>query len=217
MDALSPAQAARRQEPPSNTQRGYFFAMYPRCDRANGSISYPAADAYCAGMLELERLHHEHATALLAFEQENRAYFAASVSDRGDEFFTHFDARLADLLTVQAAGQCHFHVVVGSGGEILGRVNLVDATDGCAELGYRIAERAAGRRLATSAVREVIVRAATAYGLTALRARTTLDNGGSQAVLARNGFTATGEIIVGDRPGLSYVRDLRVDHDETTR
>jgi len=36
---------------------------------------------------ELELLNAGHAPAVLAFELGNRAYFAASISDRGDEFF----------------------------------------------------------------------------------------------------------------------------------
>jgi [ribosomal protein S5]-alanine N-acetyltransferase len=42
---------------------------------------------------ELQRLHAGHAPAVLAFELENRAYFAASVSDRGDEFYEQFTAQ----------------------------------------------------------------------------------------------------------------------------
>ena len=38
-------------------------------------------------MPELQRLRAGHAPAVLAFELANRVYFAASVSDRGDEFF----------------------------------------------------------------------------------------------------------------------------------
>jgi [ribosomal protein S5]-alanine N-acetyltransferase len=36
---------------------------------------------------ELKRLTAGHAQAVLAFELANRAYFAASISDRGEEFF----------------------------------------------------------------------------------------------------------------------------------
>jgi hypothetical protein len=36
---------------------------------------------------ELQRLHADHAPAVLAFELANRTYFAAFISDRGDEFF----------------------------------------------------------------------------------------------------------------------------------
>ncbi|MET9324893.1 GNAT family N-acetyltransferase [Streptomyces sp. NPDC003038] len=160
-------------------------------------------------MAQLLRLRLDHAPALLEFEQENRAYFATSVPDRGDRYFTHFDARHLDLIAEQAAGLHFFHVLVGSGGEVLGRVNLVDVADGSAELGYRIAERAAGRGLATAAVGEVCALAAAEYGLTMLRAVTTLDNAGSRVVLARTGFTPAGELELDGRPGLRFVRDLR--------
>ena len=160
-------------------------------------------------MPELERLRLDHAPAIREFELVNRAYFAASIPDRGDDYFAHFDARHRELLAEQAAGLHAFHLVVGGGGEVLGRVNLVDLADGSAELGYRIAEHAAGRGLATAAVREVCVLAAAEYGLTTLRAVTTLDNSGSRAVLTRTGFVPTGEIQLDGRPGLRFVRDLR--------
>ncbi|GHC61421.1 GNAT family N-acetyltransferase [Streptomyces flavofungini] len=159
-------------------------------------------------MPELQRLRPDHAPALLAFERENRAYFAASVPDRGDAYFAEFDARHAALLAEQETGACHFHVLVGGDGEIFGRVNLVDVADGAAELGYRIAEKAARQGLATSAVEKVCALAATEYGLTSLRASTTLDNPGSEAVLARCGFVPAGETELDGRPGITYTRDL---------
>lgn len=159
-------------------------------------------------MPELQLLRPDHVPALLVFERENRAYFAASVPDRGDDYFARFDERLRDLLAEQEAGICYFHVLVGAAGEVVGRINLVDVADGGADLGYRIAERAAGRGLATSAVREVCGLAVDRYGLTALRAATTLDNAASRAVLARAGFTVTGETRLSGRPGLTYLRSL---------
>ncbi|WP_217555829.1 GNAT family N-acetyltransferase [Streptomyces sp. GbtcB6] len=160
-------------------------------------------------MSELQLLRPEHLPALLAFEQENRAYFAATIPDRGDDYFARFDERLRALLAEQEAGICYFHVLVDAAGEVLGRVNLVDVEDGGADLGYRIAERAAGQGLATAAVREVSRRAVDPYGLTTLRAATTLDNTASRAVLARTGFTVTGETRLSGRPGLTYVRRLQ--------
>jgi ribosomal-protein-alanine N-acetyltransferase len=157
---------------------------------------------------ELQLLRADHAPALLAFERENRAYFAATIPDRGDEYFARFTERLRALLDEQEAGVCRFHVLVGASGEVLGRVNLVDIADGSADLGYRIAQRAAGRGLATSAVREVCALAAERYGLTSLRAATTLDNAASRAVLARTGFTVVGETRLSGRPGLTYRRAL---------
>ncbi|MFD9823586.1 GNAT family N-acetyltransferase, partial [Streptomyces violascens] len=48
------------------------------------------------------------------------------------------------------------------------------------------------------------------YGLTTLTAVTTLDNIGSRTVLARTGFTPTTPLQLDGRPGLRFVRDLRL-------
>jgi len=42
---------------------------------------------------ELQLLGAGHAPAVLAFELANRAYFAASITDRGDEYFERFTER----------------------------------------------------------------------------------------------------------------------------
>ncbi|MGI5485344.1 GNAT family N-acetyltransferase [Microtetraspora malaysiensis] len=163
-------------------------------------------------MSELQLLRADHASALLAFEIENRAYFAASVPDRGDDYFANFAARHEALLAEQEAGLILFHVLVGDDGEVLGRVNLVDVSDGTADLGYRIAEKATGRGLATAGVRQVCDLAVTTYGLTTLRAAAALDNAGSRAVLERTGFVPTGETLLDGRPGITYALDLHQRH-----
>ena len=156
----------------------------------------------------LELVRADHAEALLAFERENREYFAASIPDRGDDYFTEFAARHAQLLQSQAAGTDYFHVLVADTGEIVGRVNLVEVKDASAELGYRIAEAVAGRGVATAAVAEIRKLAATAYGLTSLRAKVTLDNPASHRVLERNGFVATGERVLNGKPAVTYLCEL---------
>lgn len=159
-------------------------------------------------MPELQRLRADHAPALLAFERENRAYFAASIPDRGDAYFANFDQRHRELLTLQDAGSDYFHVLVEPDGSIVGRVNLAYVTeDRSAELGYRIAEHAAGRGLATAAVREVI-ELAKSYGLTSLKAETTLDNAASRVILARVGFEPTGDVTLSGKPGISFLLKL---------
>ncbi|MBB4787823.1 GNAT family N-acetyltransferase [Streptomyces rapamycinicus] len=159
-------------------------------------------------MLRLERLRADHAPALLAFERENREYFARSISDRGDAYFEEFASLHRARLAEQDAGVCHFHVVMDGQGELAGRVNLVDVEEGDAELGYRIGERAAGRGMATAAVQEVCRLAATEYRLATLTAYTALDNVASMTVLGRNGFTVVADAIVGGRPGLRHRRRL---------
>ncbi|NJP34187.1 GNAT family N-acetyltransferase [Micromonospora thermarum] len=162
-------------------------------------------------MPDLQRLAAHHADPLLAFERENRSWFARSIPDRGDDYFAEFPARHAALLAEQATGACHFHVLVDDDGQVLGRFNLVDVADGEAELGYRVAQRAAGRGLATDGVRRVCALAREAYGLRRLTAATTLDNPASLAVLRRTGFTPVGEVSLGGRPGLRHRRELTLD------
>lgn len=159
-------------------------------------------------MPHLELVRADHAEALLAFERENREYFAAVIPDRGDQYFAEFAARHAQLLEWQAAGTDYFHVLVTDTGEIVGRVNLVEVKDASAELGYRIAEAAAGQGLATAAVAEIRKLAATAYGLTSLRAKVTLDNPASHRVLEHNGFVATGERTLNGKPAVTYLCEL---------
>ncbi|MYW65402.1 GNAT family N-acetyltransferase [Streptomyces sp. SID8379] len=159
-------------------------------------------------MPELQRLSPEHAAAVLAFERENREFFAASIPDRGDAYFEHFADRHAALLAEQDEGGVHMHVLVDEDGAVLGRFNLVDVEDGSADLGFRLARAAIGRGLATAAVRRLLTVAATDYGLTRVTASAARANHASQAVLTRTGFRPTGETTLSGKPGITYVRDL---------
>ncbi|WP_327704697.1 GNAT family N-acetyltransferase [Streptomyces decoyicus] len=162
-------------------------------------------------MPELKRLHAGDAPAVLAFELANRAYFAASVSDRGDEFFDRFADRYSALLAEQEAGISAFYVLVAEDGSVLGRFNLYDFEDGTAELGYRVAQHVAGRGVATATVRELCRLAAARHGLRTLRAATSRGNAASQRVLAKAGFVPVGPADpagLGGKAGTWYQRDL---------
>ncbi|TLS41376.1 GNAT family N-acetyltransferase [Streptomyces montanus] len=164
-------------------------------------------------MPELQRLHASHAPAVLAFELANRAYFAASISDRGDEFYEQFTDRHSALLAEQEAGICAFYVLVAEDGSVLGRFNLYDVEDGTARLGYRVAQHVAGRGVATATVRELCRLAAARHGLRTLRAATARDNAASQKVLTKAGFVPVGPADpadIGGKPGTWYQRDLEV-------
>ena len=166
----------------------------------------------------MQRLRAGHAPAVLAFELANRAYFAASISDRGDEFYGQFTERHNAMLAEQEAGTGAFYVLVAEDGSVLGRFNLVDIEDHTAELGYRVAEHAAGRGVATAAVRELCLLAAAKHGLRTLRAATSHENAASQKVLAKAGFVRVGPADpadIGGKPGTWYQRDLTpVDPDQ---
>ena len=165
-------------------------------------------------MPELQRLNAGHAPAVLAFELANRAYFAASISDRGDEFFDQFTDRHSALLAEQEAGIGAFYVLVAEDGSVLGRFNLYRLEDGSAELGYRVAQHVAGRGVATATVRELCGLAAARHGLRTLRAATARENAASQKVLTKAGFVLVGPADpadVGGKPGTWYQRDLAAD------
>jgi len=49
-------------------------------------------------VFSLQRLRSDHEAAALAFERENRAYFAQSISDRGDMFFERFSEQHRELM-----------------------------------------------------------------------------------------------------------------------
>jgi RimJ/RimL family protein N-acetyltransferase len=155
-------------------------------------------------MDSLQRLRSDHAAPVLVFETVNRAYFAASISDRGDDFFAQFPARFSEQLAEQAAGQSIFHVLVDQDGAVVGRFNLYDLDGDSAVVGYRVAERAAGRGLATAALRELCHLASRQYGIGLLKAVTSDGNVASRRVLEKAGFVAVGPAHVAGKPGTAF-------------
>ena len=102
-------------------------------------------------------------------------------------------------------------MLVADDGSVLGRLNLYRFSGGTAELGYRVAQHAARRGLATATVRELCRKAAARHGLRTLRAATSLDNAASQKVLAKAGFVPVGPADpadIGGKQGTWYQRDL---------
>src|SRR5262249_9248623 len=162
-------------------------------------------------MPDLQRLRPDHEGAVLAFERANRGYFAASISDRGDEFFENYPERHRALLVEQRAGKRAFYVLVGDDGAIIGRFNLVFVEEGGAEGGYRGAQRVAGQGVATAGLGELCRLAASCHGVGILRAATSSENVASQKVLLKAGFAPVGPAdpsALGGREGCWYQRNL---------
>lgn len=163
--------------------------------------------------MNLQRLRADHESAVLDFELTNRAYFALSVSDRGDDYFRdfseHYRARLAD----QERGVDAYYLLLNDDGRVVGRFNLYDLSDGVATVGYRVAERVSGRGVATSGLRELCRLARDEHGVHTLHAATSDANVGSQRVLEKSGFVRTRPAEpadVGGRPGWRYELHLGV-------
>jgi [ribosomal protein S5]-alanine N-acetyltransferase len=101
----------------------------------------------------------------------------------------------------------HYHVLM-EGEAVVGRINLFGVAGNTADLGFRIAEKAAGQGLAQYAVRQICELAVAEYGLTTLRAAAAIDNVGSRTVLARTGFAVTGQTVLNGRPAVTFARAL---------
>lgn len=142
--------------------------------------------------LRLELLAQTHADALESFERANRHFFAARIGDRGDDYFAHFTERLAALVEENRTGQSLLSIVVDDTGRLVARINLLDVNDPeLTELGYRVAESAQGRGVATFGVTAMLA-LATERGVRSVRARVATTNLASLRVLERCGFTPTG-------------------------
>jgi [ribosomal protein S5]-alanine N-acetyltransferase len=155
---------------------------------------------YGGRMFELQRLRLDHEAAVLDFERANRAYFAESITDRGDDFFATFADQFQELLAEQEEGVGMFHVLVDDDGTVVGRFNL-----------YRVARRVSGRGVATSGVQELCRIARDEYGLQTLNAATSNANIASQRVLTKAGFVAIGPADVAGRKGTRYELTLASD------
>ena len=131
------------------------------------------------------------AEELYAFELENRPYFEQSIPSRGDDYYMPetFKQRHASLLQEQRDGTSFFYLITDEGGEIIGRINLVDrdVTTKRAELGYRIGQNHTGKGIAKEAVR-LLIEQCPKLDIHEIQAKTTDGNIASQKILTGNGF-----------------------------
>ena len=83
------------------------------------------------------------------------------------------------------------HLIRDAQGIMVGRINLsvLGKDRKIAELGYRIGENVTNLGYASEAVKLVLEKAFTTYGLHKIIAGTARDNQASQRVLLKNGFT----------------------------
>ncbi len=133
--------------------------------------------------------HEVDPAALLRFELDERDHFRRWIPDRGDEYYelAAVRASLHNARTWWDAGTDSLHVVTDRHTRLLARVNLVDIADGSAEVGYRVAESATGRGIATAGVLDML-EIARRLRLRQVRAGTSTDNEASSRVLSRCGF-----------------------------
>ena len=139
----------------------------------------------------------EDAAELLRFELDNRAYFESMINARPPDYYS-LDGVAAGIEAARreaAQDLGHQYLVRAAGGAILGRLNFMRVRRvhfHSAEVGYRIAQAACGRGVATEAVRQAVLLGFGPLGLKRLEAIARPENIGSCKVLERNGFVAFG-------------------------
>jgi ribosomal-protein-alanine N-acetyltransferase len=142
--------------------------------------------------VRIRTLQSTDAEALLAFEMDNREWFERFIDARDAAFYTvqGVTDHIAAYLSGFTAGTWHPFVLEEAGGTIVGRANLkgIDMSERSAEVGYRIAQSACGRGLATLAVKHMIQEAQLLWNLKQLVANVYAGNMGSAKVLERCGF-----------------------------
>ena len=144
-------------------------------------------------MISLELLSEENSLDVYLFEKENREYFERNLPPRPANYFESevFKEITRELLREQENHDVYMHLIRDSQGVMVGRINLsvLGKDRKTAELGSRIGENVSNLGYASEAVKLVLEKAFTTYGLHRIIAGTATDNLASQRVLLKNGFT----------------------------
>ena len=143
-------------------------------------------------MISLELLSEENSLDVYFFQKENRKYFERNLPPRPANYFDleGFKEITRELLTEQTNRDVYMHLIRDLQGVMVGRINLsvLENNRKTAELGYRIGENVSNLGYASEAVKLVLEKAFTIYGLHRIIAGTATDNLASQRVLLKNGF-----------------------------
>ena len=143
-------------------------------------------------MISLELMSEENSIDVYSFEKENREYFERSLPPRSAQYFDSesFKEITRELLREQENHDVYMHLIRDAQGVMVGRINLsvLGKDRKTAELGYRIGENVTNLGYASEAVKLVLEKAFTTYGLHKIIAGTATDNLISQRVLLKNGF-----------------------------
>lgn len=130
---------------------------------------------------------------LFKFETENRRFFEKMVPSRGNDYYTieNFTLRHQELLKEQASGLSSFYLIRNNGGNIVGRINLVDIDkkNKRATIGFRVGEAFVGQGVGNRAV-NLLLKTESSVGQ--IHGKTTAVNLASQKVLEKNNFQKVG-------------------------
>jgi [ribosomal protein S5]-alanine N-acetyltransferase len=139
----------------------------------------------------------DDAPALAEVLRVSRDFLAPWEPVRSADYFTVGGqlAVIRDVLKRHAQGAALPHVILDGSGGVAGRITLSGIVRGpfqSCSMGYWVSVTAAGRGLATAAVRDMVRVAFEELRLHRVQAETLLHNVRSQRVLTRNGFRRIG-------------------------
>ncbi|ROL80008.1 GNAT family N-acetyltransferase [Pseudomonas protegens] len=133
---------------------------------------------------------------LLTFEEDNRAFFEASINARPAAYYSAEGVAEAIAQARQdAEADRGYQFLIREHSQLVGRINLHRVQRpylNCAELGYRVGARFNGRGIARAAVAQVLQRAFGELQLSRIEANARPENLGSVRVLETSGFSCYG-------------------------
>ncbi|MGE7675711.1 GNAT family N-acetyltransferase [Lysinibacillus sp. NPDC094403] len=139
--------------------------------------------------ISINSIQERDAEELYRFEKNNRQFFEQMVPSRGEDYynFETFKIRHRELLVEQQEEKSKFYLIRDNSGNIIGRINLVDidTTNDIAEIGYRVGQDYGGKGIGAKALKLLLE---TEISVKKIKAKTTMNNIGSQRVLEKNGF-----------------------------
>ncbi len=140
-------------------------------------------------MYQLQPLQTDHWQALLKFELDNQQWFEKWIEPRPAGFYQQqqFLHNIESLVEQSSCSDYAMYLYVDAQ-SILGRFNIINIDRQTAEIGYRLAEHATGKGIATAGLQALMKKAKSQLKLQQLTARVTIDNTASQKVLLNNGF-----------------------------
>ncbi|MBO3735065.1 GNAT family N-acetyltransferase [Glycomyces niveus] len=148
-------------------------------------------------MITIRPIALDDAEAIAALRREGRDYLAPWEPDRGEAAFTAEGVRgEIEAAFARAEAGTGLTYAIADDGRLVGQIFLNSIVRGpyfrSCSTGYWVAESAAGRGVATEAVRLAKDAAFRGLGLSRIQAETLIDNKASQKVLERNGFEPIG-------------------------
>lgn len=148
--------------------------------------------------ISLRLLNKQDCYELLQFELVNRNWFEQFIAPRPNSFYSvsGVEQHIDQCLQLYQSQQMYPTLIIDREKKIVGRANLhkIDRLKGQAEIGYRIAQLAAGKGLTTLAIQQLVEIAFNVLNLKRLDAVVLNNNPASKRVLEKLNFKAVAEM-----------------------